>query len=317
MIIVPGLEADSTSGVEVEGEEYEENEDTVNSVNSNFGYDAGYFQSHVEGGQNNLEQFSEKDFHELNNEIDQEEEDDDEGEYEDAFEGENDENIEISSPYHLDPDYRGDQSPKELEKLKPADQTDDIAQPNPTLDQNEPQEHQQPSPDQLELTPQEPEHEYPQGYEKDQKESQLDEDDYSNKYTHSNFTMPKYNDEGHPIPQPIGEHDVEDNEETITKGKQILDTEESNSLLIGNSSSRGFPRRIKGNKLNQFDQESFGSSSLEDDNEDNSLNKTRSRSRFTSTFSRMGDTSDALRNDTKLKLIIVLVGVFSGFMMLA
>lgn len=324
-VLVPGLNVESTSGVVPEANEQLKSQ----AGEDEFGYDADYFQSRLEPLISNP---SEKDFHELNEEIDSqvsnEEDDDDEEEfYEESEDGEDfeddvevadeydiDADVEISSPYHLDPNYRGTTNPKELEKPRPADATDDINQPDPTLDQNNPLEHQQPTIDEQQKD-QDPENN------NNPNEPQLVDEDLSNKYTHSNFTKPEPNEEGHPIPQPIGEHDPE--EEEITKGKQVLDKEETDSLVIGNKTS-GIPKKIKGNKLksedNDFENRFIQGSIIDGLDSKNQTSRTGKSSRrpLSTTLTKMNDdTSGGSMNYISLNSVLFIVGILSGFMTFA
>lgn len=323
---MPGLNVESTSGVGSEANEQLESQ----AGEDEFGYDADYFQSRLEPLISNP---SEKDFHELNEEIDSqvsddEEEDDEEEEvYEESEDGEDfeddvevaddydiDADVEISSPYHLDPNYRGTTNPKELEKPRPADATDDINQPDPTLDQNNPLEHQQPTLDEQQKDQEAENNNNPN-------EPQLVDEDLSNKYTHSNFTKPEPNEEGHPIPQPIGEHDPE--EEEITKGKQVLDKEETDSLVIGNKTS-GIPKKIKGNKLksedNDFENRFIQGSIIDGLDSKNQTSRTGKSSRrpLSTTLTKMNDdTSGGSMNYISLNSVLFIVGILSGFMTFA
>ncbi|CCH46378.1 Midasin [Wickerhamomyces ciferrii] len=223
------------------------------------GYDADYFQSRLESDQDPEIEDQVK-FQELNQDNDDEDDDGEDYDYDESYDydGENnnddDDNegegsIDAASPYHLQPGYRGNENPKELEKPRPADQSSAINEPNPSFDQNKPVENN------LLESPN-----------SDLNEAKPNIGDEESKYIHSNFTAPEKNEQGHPIPQPIGDHDPEDgvdfveeeeevpsseDQDGITKGKQILDSEESTSLLIGNSTNT---KGDSASNLNNFQQ---------------------------------------------------------------
>jgi len=222
--------------------------------------------------------------------------------------------VEVKSPYHLDPSYRGTTNPKELEKPRPADQTNEIYQPDPTLDQNSPLEQEQPTSNDETSN--------------ESNKSDLDEgtnDDLLNKNTHSNFTQPKNNEDGHPIPQPIGDDDPEtskEEEEEITKGKQVLDTEDTNNLINGNKSTSNRPAK----KIDGYFGNSNGfSQNLLDEQKQLKYNKTlkgdsttNKRKPFKTSLTRVGDANDGVQNIRfNLNTVLLLVAILSGFIALA
>lgn len=294
-------------------------ESQESSDTQEFGYDAAYFQSHLSS---ELSEQSEKEFEDLNQEIDSQLLEDDQGDvdglydesefdesdFEDDVEvdGDLEAKVEISSPYHLDPGYRGKTNPKELEKPREADSSDSIDQPNPSLDQNIPLEQQHPATEESQNQFEEPEEIF-------QEPESNNDQDLSENHKYSNNSKPGAMDGKDSTLQPSGAHDSEEEQE-VTKGKQVLDKEETDSLVIGNQAS-GNPRIVKGNALK--------SGFIQDDSlvEGFSVNKTRSkfsRRPFTTTISSMDDdTSNGFKGHINLISVLFMVGILSGFITIA